>query len=102
MPEPNQQIEQELSAVQPLVAAPAAVGAAPMGAFSAPMAASVRAFGSGFGLPSGFGTSQVSALQRSAGNQAVARLVAPPLFIGRHGAARDPGPLKGRTSLPTA
>ena len=55
-----------------------------MGAFSAPMAASVRAFSSGrAGLPSGFGTSQVSALQRSAGNQAVARLVAPPMFIAR-------------------
>ena len=42
MPDPTPQIEQELAAVQPLVAAPAAVGAAPMGAFSAPMAASVR------------------------------------------------------------
>src|SRR5436190_21453235 len=84
MPENQPQIEQELAAVAPLAATPAAAGAAPMGAFSTPMAASVRAFSSGrAGMPSGFGTSQVSALQRSAGNQAVARLVAPPLFIGR-------------------
>ncbi|HEU4461883.1 MAG TPA: hypothetical protein VFR75_04750, partial [Solirubrobacterales bacterium] len=84
MPENTPQIEQELAAVAPVAATPAAAGAAPMGAFSAPMAASVRAFSSGrAGLPSGFGTGQVSALQRSAGNQAVARLVAPPLFIGR-------------------
>ena len=75
MPEPTPQIEQELAAA-PIAASPAAVGAAPMGAFSAPMAASVRAFSSGrAGLPSGFGVGQVSALQRSAGNQAVARLV---------------------------
>ena len=100
MPEPNQQIEQELAAVQPLVAAPAAAGAAPMGAFSAPMAASVRAFGSGLGLPSGFGTSQVSALQRSAGNQAVARLIAPPLFIGRMAPPARPAPAPGSRAAP--
>src|SRR5690349_19444337 len=95
MPENQPQIEQELAAVVPLAATPAAAGAAPMGAFSAPMAASVRAFSSGrAGVPSGFGTSQVSALQRSAGNQAVARLVAPPLFIGR---MAPPAPAPGAT-----
>ena len=92
MPEPTPQIEQELAAA-PIAASPAAVGAAPMGAFSAPMAASVRAFSSGrAGLPSGFNAGQVSALQRSAGNQAVARLVAPPLFIARQPA---PAPAAG-------
>jgi hypothetical protein len=92
MPEPTPQLEQELAA-QPVVAAPAAAGAAPMGAFSAPMAAAVRAFGSGHGLPSGFGTPQVSALQRSAGNQVVARLVAPPMFVARQPApAAAPAP----------
>ena len=97
MPENQPQIEQEL-APAPLVASPAAVGAAPMGAFSTPMAASVRAFSSGrAGLPTGFGTSQVSALQRSAGNQAVARLVAPPLFIGRM-----PPPAPAPASTPAA
>jgi hypothetical protein len=90
MPEPTPQLEQELAAAPPVAATPAAVGAAPMGAFSAPMAAAVRAFGSGHGLPSGFGNSQVSALQRSAGNQVVARLVAPPLFIGRQPPATAP------------
>src|SRR5829696_657973 len=89
MPEPNPQLEQEL--------APSAVGAAPMGAFSAPMAASVRAFSSGrAGLPSGFGIGQVSALQRSAGNQVVARLVAPPMFI-----ARMPAPAPAPTASPS-
>src|SRR5215210_7999085 len=95
MPEESPQLEQELAA-QPVAAAPSAVGAAPMGAFSAPMAASVRAFSSGrAGLPSGFGVGQVSALQRSAGNQAVARLVAPPLFI-----ARQPAPAPAPTASP--
>ena len=61
------------------------------------MAASVRAFSSGrAGLPSGFGTWQVSALQRSAGNQAVARLVAPPMFI-----ARMPPPAPAPTASPS-
>ncbi|HKG63926.1 MAG TPA: hypothetical protein VKB28_07670, partial [Solirubrobacteraceae bacterium] len=97
MPENQPQIEQELGPA-PLVATSAAVGAAPTGAFSTPMAASVRAFSSGrAGLPSGFGTSQVSALQRSAGNQAVARLVAPPLFIGRM-----PPPAPAPASTPAA
>src|SRR5215217_8107475 len=99
MPENQPQIEQELGPA-PLVATPAAVGAAPTGAFSTPMAASVRAFSSGrAGLPSGFGTSQVSALQRSAGNQAVARLVAPPLFIARQPA---PAPAPAPTAAPPA
>src|SRR5215212_9671415 len=76
MPEPTPQLEQELAA-QPVVAAPAAVGA----------------FGSGHALPSGFGTPQVSALQRSAGNQVVARLVAPPMFVARQPApAAAPAP----------
>ena len=92
MPEPNPQLEQELAPAT-VVASPSAVGAAPTGAFSAPMAASVRAFSSGrAGLPSGFGISQVSALQRSAGNQAVARLIAPPLFIGRMAPPATPAP----------
>src|SRR5829696_5282856 len=96
MPEPNPQLEQEL-APAPVAAAPSAVGAAPSGAFSAPMAASVRAFSSGrAGLPSGFGISQVSALQRSAGNHAVARLVAPPMFI-----ARMPPPAPAPTASPS-
>src|SRR5215208_4255684 len=96
MPEETPHLEQELAA-QPVVAAPSAVGAAPSGAFSAPMAASVRAFSSGrAGLPSGFGISQVSALQRSAGNQAVARLVAPPMFI-----ARMPPPAPAPTASPS-
>src|SRR5688500_16842518 len=92
MPEPNPQLEPELTAAPPIVAAaPSAVGAAPMGAFSAPMAASVRAFSSGrAGMPSGFGASHVSALQRSAGNQVVARLVAPPMFIARQPAPPAP------------
>src|SRR5829696_2581424 len=120
MPEPSPQLEQELAA-QPVAASPAAVGAAPMGAFSAPMAASVRAFSSGrAGLPSGFGVGQVSALQRSAGNQAVARLVAPPLFVARQphpapapgvsppapaapgATTAPPGPAVGTPNPPTA
>src|SRR5829696_8549605 len=89
MPEPNPQLEQELAAP--------AVAAAPMGAFSAPMAASVRAFSAGrAGVPSGFGIGQVHALQRSAGNQAVARLVAPPMFI-----ARMPAPAPAPTASPS-
>src|SRR5829696_5233339 len=94
MPEPNPQLEQEL-APAPVAAAPSAVGGAPMGAFSAPMAASVRAFSSGrAGLRSGSGVGPVSALQRSAGNQAVARLVAPPLFTARQ-PAPAPAPAAG-------
>src|SRR5829696_3915927 len=96
MPEPNPQLEQELAAPA-VAAAPSAVGAAPMGAFSPPKAASVRAFSTGrAGLPSGFGIGQVHALQRSAGNQAVARLVAPPMFI-----ARMPAPAPAPTASPS-
>ncbi len=99
MPEPNPQLEQELAAA-PVAAAPSATGAGPVGAFSAPMAASVRAFSSGrAGLPSGFGPAHVSMLQRSAGNQAVARLVAPPLFVGRMPPAA-PAPAPAATPAP--
>src|SRR5918995_4156518 len=102
MPEPTPQIEQEFAAA-PIAASPAAVGAAPMGAFSAPMAASVRAFSSGrAGLPSGFNAGQVSALQRSAGNQAVARLVAPPMFIARQPAPAGMAPAPAPGATPAA
>ena len=82
MPEPTNQLEQEITA-QPGVATPEAIGASPLGAtFSPSMASAVRAFSAGRpGVPPGFGTGQVNALQRSAGNQAVSRLVRTPGII---------------------
>src|SRR4051794_30127640 len=83
MPENTSQLEQEITTAQPGIATPDAVGATPLGAtFSPSMAASVRAFHAGRpGLPPGFGTGRLEGLQRSAGNQAVSRLVRTPALI---------------------
>jgi hypothetical protein len=86
MPENSSQLEQEITAAPPGIAVPETAGATSLGAtFSPSMAASVRAFSGGTqGLPPGFGTGRVAALQRSAGNQAVSRYVrTPALLIAR-------------------
>jgi hypothetical protein len=98
VPEPTNQLEQEIVPAAPGVAAPEGIGASPLGAtFSPSMASAVRAFHSGRpGLPPGFGTGQVMGLQRSAGNTAVSRLVKTPALI----IARQPPSAMAPTPAP--